>query len=268
MNKGYIIYAQNTNNVNYVDCAITLANSLKRVMPECNVSLLTNENVESNLFDKVIKLPYGDLDPFGNWKLINDWQVYEASPYEFTIKLEADLYIPSNIDYYWDVLKQRDVVVCTTIRNFKQEVSESTYYRRFTIDNKLPSTYNALTYFKKSNLAEKFFNTVRDIFENWEDLKIILKCNNNEPATTDWVYAIACRILGEELTTLPDFKSFSMIHMKKHINDLFIEDWTNNLLYEILPNTFRVNTFPQLYPFHYVKKDFCYTIESELCQKN
>ena len=42
---------------------------------------------------KVIKLPYGDQAPDSDWKLVNDWQVYEASPYEYTIKLEADMYM-------------------------------------------------------------------------------------------------------------------------------------------------------------------------------
>jgi hypothetical protein len=269
LNKGYVIYAQNTHSTNYIDCATTLANSLKSCMPNCNVSLITSENVNNTIFDQVIPLPYGDLDPFSDWKLMNDWQVYEASPYEYTIKLEADLYIPSSIDYWWDTLMKRDLVVCTNIRNFKQSISDIKSYRKFIYDNNLPDTYNAITYFKKSALAEKFYSLVRDIFENWEDIKIILKCNNKEPASTDWVYAIASRLVGEENCTLPQFNSFSMIHMKKFINDMFTEDWTNNFVYEILPNTFRINTFPQLYPLHYIKKDFCLTIDKELeCRKN
>lgn len=260
MNKGYIIYAQNTAKINYVNCAITLAKSLKKVMPECNVSLLTNENVSNYIFDYIIKLPYGDLDPFNDWKLINDWQVYEASPYDYTIKLEADLYIPTNIDYYWDVLTQKDVVCCTTIRDYKQNVSEIKTYRKFITDNELPNTYNAITYFKKSQCAKEFFQVVRDIFENWNNYRNILICNKDEIVTTDWAYAIASRIIGVEHTTMPEFNQFSMVHMKKFINNLFTEDWTKNLVYEILPHTLKVNTFHQRYPFHYVIKDFCHEL--------
>jgi hypothetical protein len=46
---------------------------------------------------------------------------------------------------------------------------------------------------------------VRDIFENWEEYKAILKCNPQEEVSTDWVYAIACNIVGVEKTTLPNF---------------------------------------------------------------
>ena len=107
MNSGFLIYAQNTKDVDYVKCAIALAKNIKTIMPKQNVSILTNNQIDKqykNYFDKVINLPYGDLDRDGSWKLINDWQIYTASPYENTIKLEADMYLPKPIDYWFDVL--------------------------------------------------------------------------------------------------------------------------------------------------------------------
>ena len=233
----------------YVKCAKALERSIKNVMPNANVTIITTE-----------MLPHGDQAIDTDWKLQNDWQVYEASPYEYTIKLEADMYLPKSIDYWWDVLKEHDVVVSTTARNFKQEITPVRAYRRFIDDNKLPDTYNGLTYFKKSERAEQFFKVVRDIFENWDEYRAILKCNKDELATTDWVYALACHIIGVEHTTLPTFKDMSMIHMKQFINGTPSEDWRDVLVYEILPNTLRVNSIPQMYPFHYHLKDFCDTI--------
>lgn len=237
MNKGFVIMAQG---LDYEVCADVLKDSILNVMPAANVTIITTE-----------MLPYGDQAPDTDWKLQNDWQVYEASPYDYTIKLEADMYLPKSIDYWWDVLQNRDLVVSTTIRNFKQEVSDIKAYRRFITDNKLPDTYNAITYFRKSELAEKFFNIVRDVFENWSEYKVILKCNIDELCTTDWAYAIAAHILGEENTTLPQFKEMSMIHMKQFINGCPTQNWTDNLIYEKLPHTFRINTIPQRYPLHY-----------------
>jgi len=257
MNKGFVILAQNTDSVNYVRCAEALALSIKNTMPNANISLISNNQTIVDLWDKVIPLPYGDLDSNSSWKLINDWQVYEASPYEFTIKLEADLYLPTSIDYYWDVLKTRDLVVCTTIRNFKQDIVEFSPYRKFITDNNLPNTYNAITYFKKSQLSETFYKLVKEIFINWDEYKKIIQCNPDEIATTDWVYAIACHIIGQEKTTLPNFTAMSMIHMKSLINDLVIEDWTEILIYEITKKVLKINTLPQLYPFHYLNKSFC-----------
>jgi hypothetical protein len=256
VNKGFVILAQNTKNVDYVQCAEVLGRSIKRTMPNANLSLITDEKVKSKTFDKVVKLPYGDQAPNSDWKLINDWQVYEASPYDYTIKLEADLFLPKSIDYWWDVLSHRDVVISTTIRNFKQEITDIRAYRKFIDDNNLPDCYNAITYFRKSDLAKQFFTIVKDIFENWDQYVTSLKCNLDEPVTTDWAYAIASHILGRENTTLPNFDAMSMVHMKQWINGMPTENWTDTLVYEILPDTLRINTVPQQYPFHYQVKNF------------
>ena len=61
---------------------------------------------------------------------------------------------------------------------------------------------------------------------------------------------------GVEKTTLPTFTDMSMIHMKQFINGTYTEDWTDTFVYELLPNQIRVQTVPQLYPFHYHKKAF------------
>jgi len=243
MTRGFVIMAQGDD---YVKCATALEASIKRVMPSANITIITTD-----------MLPYGDQAPGTNWKLQNDWQVYNATPYEYTIKLEADMYIPRNIDHWWDVLSQKDVVVSSTIRDFKQEISDVRMYRRFIDDNNLPDAYNAITYFKKSDTAKQFFEIVRDVFENWKEYKATLKCNPQELATTDWAYSIACHIMGVENTMLPIFTEMSMVHMKQYINGTATENWTDTFVYECLPNQIRVQTVPQQYPFHYHVKNFC-----------
>lgn len=242
LTRGFVIMAQGEK---YVTCAKALERNLKQVMPNENVTIITTD-----------MLPLGDLAPESDWKLINDYQVYAASPYDLTIKLEADMYVPASIEYWWEILKDRDVVVSTTIRNFKQEVSKIRAYRKFIDDNNLPDCYNGITYFRKSEFAEEFFNTVKLVFNNWDRIRATYKCNIDELATTDWVYAICCHVLGVEKTTMPTFDGMSFVHMKQYINNLPTEAWTNTLVYEILPNTFRINTYPQLYPVHYYVKSF------------
>lgn len=231
--------------LDYVKCATVLENSIKKVMPKANITIITTD-----------MLPYGDQAPDTNWKLQNDWQVYEASPYDETIKLEADMIIPRSIEHWFDVMSIQDVVVCTKIRDFKGELSDCRVYRRLIDDNLLPDVYNSITYFKKSTFAEDFFKIVKNIFENWEEYKKILKCNPEEKCTTDWAYSIACHIMGVENTTLPKFDELSMVHMKQWVNGLPTENWTDTLVYEILSNQLRVNTYPQMYPFHYHIKNF------------
>ena len=233
--------AYNNDTTDYIACAEVLRDSILRHMPDSNVTIIT-------------ELPYGDRSPEVDWKLANDWQVYDASPYEYTIKLEADMFIPQSIDHWWDILKDRDIVVSSTIRNYKNEVSKVRTYRQFIDDNNLPDVYNAITYFKKSDNAKRFFEIVRNVFENWFDWKMILKCNNDEIATTDWAYSIACHIMGEELTTM-DFDGMSMVHMKRFINNLHTDNWTNELLCEY-GKQFKIATFAQTYPVHYYNKEY------------
>jgi hypothetical protein len=242
MSKGFVIMAQGDD---YVKCANVLKNSIIKTMPNANVTIVTTE-----------MLPHGDQAPDTNWKLQNDWQVYEASPYNETIKLEADMIVPRDINHWWDVLSCKDVVVCNKIRNFKNEISDVRVYRRFIDENNLPDVYNAITYFKKSKTAEKFYAIVRDVFENWVHYKSILKCSPQELCTTDWAYAIACHIIGVENTTVPNFDELSIVHMKQWVNGLPTDNWTDTLVYEILSNQVRINTYPQMYPFHYHIKSF------------
>ena len=245
MTRGFVIMAQNTEKTDYVKCAKALELSIKRVMPDANVTIITTE-----------MLPHGDQAPTSDWKLINDWQVYEASPYDETIKLEADMFLPRSIEHWFDILSINDVTLCTKIRNYKGEISDVRVYRKFIDDNNLPDIYNAITYFKKSDTAERFYKIVRDVFENWEEYKAILKCNPTEEATTDWVYAIASHIIGIEKTTLPNFNELSMTHMKQFVSGTTTENWTDTLIYELLPDVLRVHTYSQEYPFHYHSKSF------------
>ena len=242
MNKGFVIMAQGDD---YVKCASALEKSIKRVMPDANITIVTTA-----------MLPHGDQAPNTNWKLQNDWQVYDASPYEYTIKLEADMYVPKNIDYWWDVLSHRDLVVSSAIRNYKQDISSNRVYRRFIDDNNLPDAYNAITYFKKSDIANQFFSIVRDVFENWDHYKASLRCNAQELATTDWAYAIACHIMGVENTMMPTFTDMTMVHMKQYINEIPTENWTDTFVYECLPDHIRIQTIPQRFPLHYHIKNF------------
>ena len=245
MTRGFVIMAQNTEKTDYVKCAKALELSIKRVMPDAMVTIITTD-----------MLPYGDQALDSDWKLINDWQVYEASPYDETIKLEADMFLPRSIEHWFDIMSINDVTLCTKIRNYKGEISDVRVYRKFIDDNNLPDIYNAITYFKKSDTAEQFYKIVRDVFENWEEYKAILKCNPTEEATTDWVYAIASHIVGVEKTTLPNFDELSMTHMKQFVSSTATENWTDTLVYELLPDVLRVHTYSQEYPFHYHSKSF------------
>jgi len=260
--QGYVIMAVNSPEVDYVHLATVLRDSIYRVMPHSKVSLVTDQpQLADRQWDTIIHIVDEDDT---NWKLANDWQVYHLTPYDRTIKLEADMYIPRDISYWWDILENRDLNICTTIRNFKGDISGELSYRKTFVESGLPQTYNAITYFRKSPLAEEFYRYVKDIFQHWDEYRPLLKYSTEDRATTDVVYALAAIAVGVEHCTLPTFQEFCMTHMKRLINNLATEVWHDELVSEIHPTVLRIQTYPQLYPLHYYNKDYAHIISQEL----
>jgi hypothetical protein len=254
--RGYLIVAENTESTDYVACALALAKSIKLHTPDAKICLVTSTEVDNPVFDFVRPLPYGDQAPDSDWKLRNDWQVFYASPFRQTIKLEADMIIPHSIKHWWTMFEKKDVVLCTSARNYHNAVTDVRTYRRIFDVNGLPDVYNAITYWRLSEYAQTFFNLVKDLFNNWEEVRTSLTLGDTDPGTTDVVYAVAAKMLGVETVTLPNTSYPSLIHMKERINWLQQPDWTRELVWELDGANIRINTVDQQYPFHYNNKDF------------
>lgn len=269
--RGFVIVAQNNSDTDYLLCAEVLARSIKRVMPNESIALVTDidsmmtyrERADKNgtPYDVTYAVPFKDYDN-DTFRIATDCQVYEFSPYEQTIKLEADIFIPNDISWWFDVLKDRDLAIATTIRDHANNISKNRFYRKFIDANALPDTYNAITYFKKSDIAKQFYAIVSDVFLNWNSFKPVYTLP--DIPTTDEVYAIAASILGVKHAVMPTFTEMSMIHMKNFILDIELEDWTNQLLYEFTQDNFKIETIPQLYPIHYHVKSFADILYQEL----
>jgi hypothetical protein len=260
--RGYLVIAQNNNNTDYIACAETLAHSIKLVEPTAKICLLTDISIDNKIFDYVKIFPFGDQAGGSEWKLQNDWQCFYASPFRETIKLEADMIVPHSIKNWFDICSVKDVVCTIGARDFHNRKSRSRVYRKIFDDNNLPDVYNAITYWKLSAGAQKFFDTVRDLFENWEAAMSALKYGTGQLLNTDLAYAIALRMLGEEQYTLPGSVP-SLIHMKSSINGIESDDWTKELIWELNQGSLRINTIEQLWPFHYHVKSFAKTIQEQ-----
>jgi len=246
--RGYLIPAVDSDSVDYLRCAVQLARSIRHWHPDVNIAVLTISGCSDPVFDHVIPLPHGDL---GGYR--NDWQVFHASPYRQTIKLEADMIAAGPVDHWWTLFENRDVVISQGARDFYDQPAESRYYRKIFDQNDLPDVYNAITYWRLSATAKEFFGLVRLIFEHWTDYKTLLKFPEELPST-DVVYAMAAKIMGPELVTLPQGLGPSIVHMKKHIIPIQSHDWTQELVWE--NNPFRVNTVAQWGLVHYHIKDW------------
>ena len=232
--RGYLIPAIGTA---YERCAEQLRNSILQLHPQAHVTVLTQD-----------QLPFGDQGGYAN-----DWQCFWASPYRQTIKLEADMIAATAIDHWWTLFEKRDVVISQGARTYQGEPATNRFYRRVFDSNNLPDVYNAITYWRLSSTAQKFFCLVRDIFNNWTEFRKLLKFSEELPST-DVVYAMAAVIMGPERVTLPAGLGPTIVHMKQHINGLSTEDWTQELIWEVDP--FRINTIAQTGLVHYHVKEW------------
>jgi hypothetical protein len=248
--RGYLVVANNSDHTNYVDCAIRLAQSLKHWHPHCKTAVLTNVEDVVPFFDLQLKFPNG-----GGHGQKDDWQCWHVTPFRQTIKLESDMLVTSSIDHWWSLFEHRDVVVSTGCRDFYGQESSYRGYRKLFDENALPDVYNAITYWRRSETAMKFWQWVQEIFDKWPSYRELLKFPDLEP-TTDVVYAMVAKIMGEHLVTMP-FSSYpKIVHMKKHINPFVTNNWTNELVIENLPWAVKINTVAQWGCLHYQEKSW------------
>ena len=248
--RGYLIPAIDTDTTDYLSCATRLAKSIKQWHPDASISVMTVRRCSDPVFDHVSPLPYGDLGGYAN-----DWQVFAASPYRQTIKLEADMIAASPVDHLWNMFEHRDVVISQGCRTIYDEPATSRFYRKTFDVNHLPDVYNAITYWRLSITAKEFFDLVRLIFENWNQFKTLLKFPDDEP-TTDLVYAVAAEIMGTDRVTLPSDYGPTIVHMKRHVQPTHTNNWTRELVWEHTDPGLRLQTVAQWGFVHYHVKDW------------
>ena len=250
--RGYLIMALNSDTVDYVDCARQLARSIRHFHPDAEICLLSNTDApDFDLFNYHETFLY----PLSDNPYANDWQVFGASPFRQTIKLEADMVIASEIDHWWTMLEHRDVVISTGARDFYDQTTTNRFYRKVFDSNNLPDVYNAITYWRLSQTAQEFFRLVRTIFENWAQYKTLIKFPDEIPST-DLVYAMAAQIIGPERVTMPFVSYPRIVHMKRGIIPTQLQDWSKELIWEA--NPLRIHTVAQWGAVHYHQKDWRY----------
>ena len=247
--QGYLIVAVNSDTVDYLDCARTLAKTIRYWDPSARICLVTDCAYTEPLYDHHRQI-VPDANPYAN-----DAQLFRLTPFRETIKLEADMFIVSPIDHWWDQFRHRDVVISTGCRDWQGRVSTARHYRRVFDANNLPDVYNAITYWRRSETAQEFFSWVRDIFAHWSEFKKLLKFPDEVPST-DLVYAMAAEIVGRDRVTLPWSTYPKITHMKQHIAGTANERWTEDLVWEYSDCRLRIQTVPQTGAFHYNVKDW------------
>jgi len=258
---GFLTIAQNTD-VDYLQLAYLQAQNVKATQPSASYSVIVDEQTASLLtdahrktFDYVITLPH-DLAKDESWKQSNEWQVFNLTPYKETIKLESDLLFTRDVGHWLDALRLREVCFSYHCKNYQQQTVERTPYRRFFELNRLPDIYTGMYYFRYSQTAADFFRTAGSIYRNWNTVREnLVQCP--ELPSTDVVFALTSKLVGEEKCYIPTLDFFNFVHMKSAVqgwNDH--QTWLDYVNVERDGNMLRINNVNQYSPVHYHDKNF------------
>jgi hypothetical protein len=243
--RGFLTFAQNNSDTDYLTLAYALALSIKATQKITDFAVIVDEATEKRItdahrkvFDHIILLTQDDAAQ-DHWKMRNEWTAWWLTPFKETIKIEADMLVPTSIDHWWDGLQQTEVCMTTNIRDYEGNVSNTRQYRKLFDSNNLPDVYSGLMYFRYGLDSKEFFTTAHDVFENWNMFKkyVLRNCRDEEP-TTDVVFAIAASIVGVEKCTNPCLTFPTFVHMKPAVQGWPENVNWNNALYTEQDKTF------------------------------
>lgn len=266
MSKGFLVLAQNTDAVNYVDQAYALALSIKATQKEVkNITLVTNDAVPNeyiSAFDKIVEIPWTDNAANSTWKIENRWKLYHATPYDETIVLDTDMLFLGDITQWWEYCSNYDLKFCSKVTNHKlQPITNDVVHRATFIANNLSNPYFALHYFKKSEFAHQFYKALEFVSNNWE------LCYSKFAAdkwqnwlSMDLASAVAIEMLGIRETVIDSCSPLSFVHMKIDAQGWkknHVSNWTKAVVWNFNKNgELYVGNIKQPALFHYVEKGF------------
>lgn len=263
LKRGYVVIAQNTPDVNYVEMAYVLALSIKLTQPHStNVCLITDEEPPSHIaamFDEIVYFPEDDTDRDSSWRIENKWQYFNLSPYYESFILDVDMLFLSDVSHWWVECWGPDMVPTLDVLTYRGETVSSTYYRKVFELNNLQNIYTGVYYFKKSDLCQVFFDTTKLIFQNWEEwYQRLLPKATPTHVSADVVYALAWDVMGLTASS----KGLTFTHMKSKVQNWGRpqpDDWTKAIpWYYGTDSDLFIGNYHQMGVLHYVQKDFIY----------
>lgn len=266
MSKGYVIVACGND---YVKQAYLCSLSIKATQAVNNVTLITDRPIDEKYsihFDKVI---VNNVTDNGRFKTRLRALVYDLSPYDETIVLDSDTIFTSDVSYYWDLLKDKDLFFPTKVCTYRGNTTDNRYYREVFKKFDLPNTYVAVHYFKKSELSNIFYSLVKFITGNEKRYYgDILETKKQINPSFDFTCALAIKMLDiEPLVTRQHSQYPTFTHLKGQNQNWQsgVVNWMNKVPYYIDNdlNVF-IGNFKQTGILHYTENDF---VTEEAIQK-
>ena len=173
MSKGYLIFAENNGHVDYISIAEVNAALIRRYS-NAKICLVTSTDVKSKLFDDIIVINSSEpnlrgsvvngkreLVPYYN---SNRARVYNISPYQQTIMVDADYFLYSKVlEQCWDI--QSPLLMnkhATTLAGNSLLPGDVMLE-----DKNIPMYWATCVYFRKCKYTEQFFALVHHVAQNY-----------------------------------------------------------------------------------------------------
>lgn len=166
--RGYVILAGNQKEYRQ---AAALAYSIKSKMPKESVTLVVPDskiidNHWLEAIDNVVEFPFVVKE----YTRQNDWQLYWASPYKYTIALDCKMLIKEDHTTLWDYLiDHHDVCFSVEQRDFMGRPVESKLKRAINEEYpQIPNLGSSMFFFvKDTDAALQYFKYADVLMQSW-----------------------------------------------------------------------------------------------------
>lgn len=262
MNFGYLIFVNDSQEVDYLKLAYGLALSIKNTQKEGfdKVALVLDDKSKldklksSWVFDKVIE-----------WSEEIGWDgrswMYDLSPWDDTICLDADMIFLRDYSHWVEYfIENSDLYIANKSYTYRNEIVTDDFYRKTFTCNSLPNLYSFYTFFKKrKDTVKEFFDLARSILKNPIEFSN-LYLSNYKPRIigTDESFALSAKILGIIDEIAYDLEFPKIVHMKPMIQNFPwpANKWSDHLgFYFNKKAQLKIGNFQQNNIVHYVEKE-------------
>lgn len=229
MSSGAVLIANNTDKFNYIKLAAINAEKIQRNL-NIPVALLTETPIENNIFDKIIliesnktnKRVFAKTNEKLEWKNLNRTQVYDLTPWDRTLLLDADYFINTdallnhiNADFEFAIARE-----CLN------PMTNDSYVMKMGKSN-IDQLWATVMIFNKCDFVKQIFELAEYALENYS-YYCKLYGFNYFPYRNDYAFTIACHIIGGYGSSNFDIKNYKLINCDFNTSVEEIKD--NNIL--------------------------------------
>lgn len=189
--RGVVLFAFNTDSVNYVYIAEQASRLIKHTL-DLPVTLITEAGTQSDYFDQIVYTE-NNVNNYRtgyaggtSWRNANRYSAYELSPYDETLLLDSDyLVLDKSLITILDVTQDYNLI--TQNQNMSQSMNS--------LMGQINFVWATVVIFKRTNRSQMLFELVQRIQHNYSYYRKLYNIQQRN-FRNDYAFAIADNILN------------------------------------------------------------------------